>query len=257
MATVAQPQPRIGADHRFFMISAIVMALIVVTAFSFHFAMGRSTFAAPVLVHVHAVLFMGWVAFYVLQNALVATGSVATHKRLGWIGLGWMILLVVVGTWVTVAMVRRGTVPFFFEPSYFLVMNPVTVITFAGLGVAAIAMRRRTDWHRRLHYCGMAMLMGPAFGRLLPMPFLIPWAGQIVFAALLIFPIAGVIADKRRSGRVHPAWAWGIGVMLLAQISIDLLAHSAPALSIYRAVSAGHPGAAVDPLAFPPMPTAP
>ena len=30
-------------------------------------------------------------------------------------------------------------------------------------------MRRRTDWHRRLMFCGMAILTGPGLGRLLPM----------------------------------------------------------------------------------------
>lgn len=254
MATLIQSQPRAGADHRFFMIGAIVMALIVVAGFSLQLAMGRSTFAAPALVHVHAVAFMGWVAYYVLQNALVASGSVALHKRLGWIGLGWMLVLVVLGTWITVAMVRRGAVPFFFEPAYFLILNPVSVLCFAGLGIAAIVMRRRTDWHRRLHFCGMAMLIGPAFGRLLPMPFLIPWAGHAVFLALLMLPLAGVVADLRRSGRVHPAWIWGIGTLVLVDILIPVVAFSAPGVALYEAVVSGSPGALVDPLAFPPPP---
>jgi hypothetical protein len=256
MATLVNPQPRVGADHRFFMIGAIVMALIVVAGFSLQFAMGRSTFASPALVHVHAVTFMGWVAYYVLQNALAASGSVALHKRLGWIGLGWMLVIVVLGTWITVVMVRRGTVPFFFEPSYFLVMNPASVLTFAGLGIAAIVMRRRTDWHRRLHFCGMAMLIAPAFGRLLPMPFLIPWAGHAVFIALMLLPLAGVVADLRRSGRVHPAWWWGMGTMVLVDILIPVIAYSAIGVALYGAVVSGSPGALVDPLAFPPSPMA-
>jgi hypothetical protein len=257
MATIIQPQSRGGADHRFFMIGAIVMALIVVAGFSVQAALGRSTFAAPLLVHVHAVVFMGWVAFYVLQNALVATGSVALHKKLGWIGLGWMLAMVVLGIWITVSMVRRGAVPFFFEPAYFLIMNPVSVLTFAGLTTAAIVMRRRTDWHRRLHFCGMAMLTGPAFGRLLPMPFLIPWAGHAVFAALVILPLVGVIADIRRSGRAHPAWVWGIGTLVFAEILMTVLSYSAPGLVIYQFVTAGSPGAAIDPLVFPPWPVGP
>ena len=57
-------------------------------------------------------------------------------------------------------------------------------------------MRRRTDWHRRLHYCGTALLMGPAFGRLLPMPLLAPWAFEATFIAVMIFPIIGVIAER-------------------------------------------------------------
>ena len=87
----------------------------------------------------------------------------------------------------------------------FLVFNPLTLFAFAGLTAAAIVMRRRTDWHRRLHLCGMTLLLGPGFGRLLPMPLLPPFAFEAVFAASMLFPLAGVISDLRRTGRIHPA----------------------------------------------------
>jgi len=257
MATIIDPRSQAGGDHRFFMISALVMAAIVVLGFSFQLAMGRSTFAAPLLVHAHALLFMGWVGFYVLQNALVATGSVALHKRLGWIGLAWMPAMVAMGVYTTLTMVRRGAAPFFFEPAYFLVMNSINVTVFAGLGIAAIMMRRRTDWHRRLHFCGMAFLIAPAFGRLLPMPLMIPWAGLGVFVAVLVLPFVGAARDLRRNGRVHPAWWWGIGTMALAQVAVTLIAYSGTGIAIYDAATAGYPGAAVAPLEFPPPPMGP
>ena len=43
------------------------------------------SFASPARVHVHAVLFMGWVAIYLVQNILVATDRVHLHRRLGWL----------------------------------------------------------------------------------------------------------------------------------------------------------------------------
>ncbi|WP_245844186.1 hypothetical protein [Sphingomonas spermidinifaciens] len=133
-------------------------------------------------------------------------------------------------------------------------MNPLGVLTFAGLTAAGIAARRRTAWHRRLHYCAMAVLIGPAFGRLLPMPLLIPYAGEVVFAALMLFPLAGCIADLRRAGRVHPAFVAAIGVMLTMQVAINLVTFSPAGAAIYRAVTAGSPGGTVDPYAFAPSP---
>ncbi len=254
MATIAETAQTEPRDEGFFVRAAIAMAAIVAFAFSFHLAMGRSSFAAPFYVHVHAVLFMGWVAFYLLQNALIATGSTGLHKRLGWVGAGWAALLVVVGIFTTVVMARKGTTPFFFEPAYFLVMNSMTVLCFGALTAAAIVLRRRTDWHRRLHFCGMSFLIAPAFGRLLPLPLMIPWAGWAVFAAVLIFPVIGVVADLRRTGRVHPAWWWGIGAMVATQAAIGAIAYSPAGSAIHRAVTAGSPGAAIDPLAYPPMP---
>lgn len=257
MATLIAPSPTIKSDDRFFLISSIVMAIVIVAGFSTQFAMGRSTFGAPLIVHIHAVAFMGWVALYVTQTAFAATGSMALHRRLGWIGAGWMAAMVPLGIAVTVLMARRGQTPFFFQPAYFLIMNPLSVLCFAGLTTAAIVKRRETGWHRRLHFCGMSVLLGPAFGRLLPMPFLPPYAGDVVFASLMLFPIAGVVADLRRSGRVHPAWWWGIGTLLATHLAITVLTFSPIGPAIYAAVTAGSPGAALSPLEFPPPPPDP
>ncbi len=244
--------------HRFFLYSAIVMAVLNVAAFSFQHAMGRSSFvASPPLVHAHAITFFGWVTIYLAQNALASTGNIALHRRLGWIAAGWMVLMVVLGTSVTVAMEREGRVPFFFTPAYFLIMNPIAVLTFAGLGAAAIVLRRQTQWHRRLLYCGTATIMGPSFGRLLPVPFMIPWVGWGIFAAIMLFPLAGVIFDLRQRGKVHPAWWWGIGVMVAAQLSMDLIAYSPLGGAIYAFATAGSPGAQIAPFAYPKLPWLP
>ena len=244
-------------DERFFLGAAIAMTLVIVAGFSNQLAMGRSTFYSPPLVHAHAIIFMGWVAIYLTQNILVASARMAVHRRLGWVAAGWMFPMIVLGFAVTIAMVRRGQVPFFFQPLHFLVFDPVSVLTFAGLTSSAIALRRQTEWHRRLHLCGMAMLMGPGFGRLLPMPLLQPWAWEASFAAGLIFPIAGVIADLRRSGHVHPAWSRGIGTMIGAFVLIEAITYSSVGLALYRAVTADSPGASVAPLQFAAPPATP
>lgn len=233
------------------------MALVIVSGFSLQLALGRSTFASPLRVHVHAILFMGWVAIYVLQNTLVATDRLGLHRRLGWLALAWAAAMVVSGIAVTVIMARAGTVPFFFQPLQFLVFDPVAVLTFAGLTAAAIALRRRTEWHRRLHFCGMAMLLAPAFGRILPLPLLQPWAWEATFAVTLLFPLAGTWADRRRCGQVHPAWFLGIGTMLASLIVVEALTYSPVGLPIYEAVTEGTPGAVIDPLTFPPPPDGP
>jgi hypothetical protein len=253
MATLAQqpfvPAPTVG-DERFFLRGAIVMAITIVCGFSFQYVMGRSTFAAPMRVQLHAWVFMGWVGIYLLQNIFVATGRMQFHRRLGWIAAVWVIPMIVMGFVVTVHMVRAGHVPFFFRPLHFLIFDPVTILAFAGLTAAAILLRRRTEWHRRLHFCAMALLLAPAFGRLLPLPLLQPWGWEASFAAGLLFPLAGVWADLRRSGQVHPAWRWGIATMLGTFVLIEALTYSPVGTGIYRAVTAGSPGASVAPLEF-------
>lgn len=257
MATVAPRRAAGSGDGRFFVVSSLLMAGLIFAAFSLQFAMGRSTFHAPPLVHLHALAFMGWVAIYVGQTTLAASGNRSLHRRLGWLGTVWIAPMVVLGITATVMMIRRGQVPFFFQPAQFLVLNPISVLTFAGLTWTAVAMRRRTGWHRRLHFCGMANLLGPAFGRLLPMPLLSPWAFEATAVCVLLFPLAGIIADRRRTGGVHPAWLWGTSVVLLSMLSVEALSYGPLGEALYQTVTDGTPGAAVDPYAFPPPPEGP
>lgn len=258
MATLAHEAPRSAlSDERFFLRAAIAMTVVIVAGFSTQLAMGRSSFASPLLVHAHAFVFMGWVTLYLLQNIFVASGRMTLHRRLGWIGAGWIFAMLGLGIAVTVAMVRRGQVPFFFRPLQFLVFDPMTLFAFVGLTVAAVMLRRRTDWHRRLHYCGMSLLLGPGFGRLLPMPLLAPWAWEATLAASMIFPAVGVVADIRRTGQVHPAWRWGIGTMVAVLLLTEAVTYSPVGNTLYHAVTAGSPGAAVAPLEFPPPPASP
>jgi hypothetical protein len=258
MATVVdRPLAPPAGNERFFLAAAITMTLVIVAGFSTQLAMGRSTFSAPPLVHAHAIIFMGWVTIYLLQNIFVASDRMEIHRRLGWVAAGWMVPMLVLGFGVTLAMVRRGQAPFFFRPLQFLIFDPMSLLTFAGLTGAAIALRHRTEWHRRLHLCGMSMLMGPGFGRLLPLPLLQPWAWELTFAASMIFPLAGVVSDLKRSGHVHQAWRWGIVTMIGAFVLIEVITYSSVGEALYRGVTAGSPGATVAPLQFGSPPTGP
>ena len=245
-----------GAEARFFRNGAIVMALIVAAGFSLNLIMGRSSFGAPPIIHAHAIVFMGWVAIYVTQNVLVASGNMALHRRLGWIATGWVVLMLVLGCAVTAADVRLARVPFFFKPLQFMIFDPVTLFAFAGLTFAAVALRRRTEWHRRLHFSAMALMLGPAFGRLLPLPLLTPWAWEADVVACVAFLLAVMALDARRSSRVHPAWLWGLGVMLAVVPVTEAITYGPAGVALYKAVAAGSKGAAVAPLELgtPPAP---
>ena len=250
MATLASSEDHPAAAERFVLNMALAMALTVVIGFSTQLAMGRSTFASPLRVHLHAVVFMGWVAIFVTQSYLATRGPLALHRKLGWLATGWAGLMIVLGFAVTLGMVRHGTVPFFFKPQQFLIADPLTVLVFGGVTAAAVVNRKRTDWHARLHICGMALLTAPAFGRLLPMPLISPYALEAAGAATLIFPVAGMIRDRRKLGRVHPAWLWGVAALVGTVAVYDTIAYSPLGASLYQLATAGTPGAAVPGLEF-------
>lgn len=253
MATIAPTAQLVARERRFFFYTAIAMATVIVAGFSLNLAMARSSFSLPLIYHVHAMVFMAWVGFYVFQNALVATGSVALHRRLGWVAVAWLPLMVVLATVITVHALRDHGGPPFFAAAEFLIGNPMGILFFAGVSAAGIVLRRQADWHRRLMFCGMAAITGPGFGRLLPIPLMIPYAW--VAAALIapsVFPLIGMIADRRRSGRIHPAWLWGWGAFVVSFAVAELVAFSPAGESLTRAVLAGSPGATRPMLAYMP-----
>lgn len=255
MATAASAHPvGVTRDGRFFVIMALLMALVLVAGFSLQFLAGRSSFDAPILTHAHGVIFFGWVLLLVTQTLLASRGSIGLHRTLGWIGAGWVTAMVTAGVAVVTVKTQAGLTPFFFQPQHFLIVNPMTLFAFAGFTAAAIVNRRRTDWHSRLHLAAMTMILGPGFGRLLPMPLMIPWGFQIAALVGLVFPIAGMIRDQRVEGRVHPAWWWGVAGLVGTLLLGELIVYSPIGDAIYAAVTAGHPGASAAPLDFAPPP---
>lgn len=241
-------------DRRFIRNLATGMAIILVSGFVFQLAMGRSSFSAPTIVHAHAVVFMGWVGIVLTQVWLAGSGNFAMHRQVGKLAALWALALIIFGTGVTVAAVQTGRTPFFFQPQHFIVANPLGLFAAVGMLVAAYIMRKQTDWHARLQVGSFAMLMGPGFGRLLPMPFLTPYAFEIASGAGLIFPLIGMIHDWRSQRRIHPAWFWSIGVLVGALLLARLIGFSPIGAAIYDSIVEGTPQAGTNGLDYPPPP---
>jgi len=253
-ATIGSPAT---GDRIFIRNLVTAMAIILVSGFVVQLALGRSSFNAPLVVHAHAVVFMGWVGIVLTQVWLAGSGNIGLHKQVGKLAAVWALGLIVFGTWITVANVQTGRTPFFFQPQHFLVANPISLYASVGLLVAAYLMRKQTDWHSRLQVGAFVMLMGPGFGRLLPMPFLPPYAFEIAGGVALIYPAIGILYDWRVHGRPHPAWFWGIGVLLAVIVVSRLIGFSPIGEGIYDAVVAGTPLAGTSGLDFPPPPGPP
>lgn len=243
MATLAS-SPRAEGGTRFFTIMAFVMAGVIVAGFSFNLAMGRSSFGAPLPFHVHGLIFMGWLALYLAQVVTIATGQRALHRQLGRLAYVWVPAMVAAGTMIIIVSARTSGGPFFFAKNEFLVSNLAGLFGFGGLVLWALRVRRHTGWHRRLLLVAMSILTGPGLGRLLPMPLLIPNAWTIAILTTFLFPVIGMIADKRRDGRVHPAYWWGLGVYAGVFVVSMLIAYSPIGYAFTDWVVAGTPGAA-------------
>lgn len=244
MASIAAERPaKVAGETRFFTIMAFVMSAIVLAGFSLNLAMGRSSFAVPWPYHVHAFVFMGWIALHLAQHVTIATGQIALHRKIGQLAWFWVPAMVAAGIAIMIVVARRTGGPFFFNVSEFLISNTAILLVFGGLAWWALKRQRYNGWHRRLIFCAMAILTGPGLGRLLPLPLMIPNAWTITVAATFVFPAIGMIVDKRRTGRVHPAYWWGVGIYAAVFLASLLLAYSPLGYAITEYVIAGTPGA--------------
>jgi hypothetical protein len=247
-AAPAAGRPHEDAGMAFGM--ALAMAAVIVAGFSLNLAMGRSSFAVPAIYHIHGVAFFSWTALFVTQTRLAASGNLALHRRLGRLAGVLLPVLVLLGAAMVVTSLRRTGGPFFFDQSEFLWGNLMGLACLAGLVVAAVRHRLRTDWHARLMLSGMAILTGPGLGRILPMPLFMPWAWWVNTAVALLFPLAGMIIDLRRKGRIHRAWLWGMGAIVAAHLVGEAIGFSAPGRDFTAALVAGTPGGARPMAAF-------
>lgn len=244
MATAAaQPQRKPVEGTRFFLIMALVMSAAIIGGFTFHLAMGRSSFDAPLTVHVHGVMFMAWVGLFLGQHITIAGGHVALHRQLGRLAYLFVPAMLVAGTMVMLHSARSQGGPFFFAINEFVISNALGLYCFGGLALWALRVRRHQGWHRRLMLVAMSILTGPGLGRIIPAPLLIPYAWPISIAITWIFPIVGMYADWRRDGRVHPAYWWGMGINVGVFVGSMLLAYSPIGYAFTEWLIAGTPGA--------------
>lgn len=193
----------------------------------------------PIWVHLHGMIFMAWTLLFVTQNALIARGSLTLHRRMGWTAAGLACVMVPLGIVTAVMAVRLGRAPPFFPHNIFLALSALELLAFATLLIGAIRLRRQTEWHRRLMLYAMIALIGPAFGRILPMPLLGDKAGLAVLGCQILFVSVAIAHDLVAWRRVHPASLWGTGVIIVEGLAVPLLAATPPFIALAAALAPG------------------
>jgi hypothetical protein len=238
---IARPTQRdvVASERRFFFAMAIAIAATVIFGFTLNAARMHWTFLElPVQVHLHAAAFLAWIMLYVVQNWLIVRGSITRHRQLGVLGAVIAGSIVLLGIVTTVAAVEQHRVPPFFSPGVFLVLDVLGIVGFSILTAWAIALRKQPAWHKRLMLCGTILVMSPALGRILPMPLLGKFAPLAVFVSMAAYVVAGMIFDLRMRGRIHPAYYWGGGVLVVTNAFVGPLGFSPPVLRLVERLAA-------------------
>lgn len=241
MATMAAAPARTSysASQPFFVRLAWVLAGIIVVGFAQNAALGRVDIpAVPVWVHLHGLLMLAWLALFVTQNRLAASGNLALHRKLGRVGAVLVCLIVGLALYTGVMSLVLHRYPPFFTPAFFLALNVVDALSFGGLVIAGISQRRNTEAHRRLIAGGTIIILEPAFGRLLPAPLIGGELTEWIVMAIQLGVVA-VIArhDRKTLGRVHPATLAVGGIVVAGHVLVSLAARNPAVIALAERVA--------------------
>ena len=212
------PIARPAAERRVYTWAAVVAIIVVFAGFAPSYYL-KGVFGTPelsTLKHVHGVVMTAWFAFFLLQVRLVATGNTLTHRKLGVVGVLLALLLVTMGLQVAIASARAGVSPLpSIPPLVFLVMPIGELVIFTTLVTAAIILRKRSPYHKRLMLLASIALLTPAMARL---PVVRDVGPPAFFGLVDLIILACIAFDTVKNRRVHPAFIVGFIVVVVGQL---------------------------------------
>jgi hypothetical protein len=164
-----QPRASDGAPRRrVYVAAALITAAIAIAGFwpTYFGPLVAGTVDVPAVIHVHAVVYVGWLILFIAQVAFAATRRVRLHVRLGrWI-MAYGIVLVGAGLmamWEGFGARLATGDTFRAQRWLFGVLRDLTFFPFLAAGWV---YRRQPEIHKRLMIVATSILVLPAVGRM-------------------------------------------------------------------------------------------
>ena len=215
MSTSVNPR-RATFEHRLFFASVLLIFAVVVAGFArtYYLKGFFGTPALPWLVHLHGALMTAWFVLFFAQIALIASDRVAWHRRLGVIGAGLALAILVLAPIVLVRATSRELGSPQGHQGFVVIfgMDLVVLADFAILVATAIALvlRGLGAAHKRLMLLAACSITLPGISRL-------PIAVSGIFGIFYALILVPVVVDTARHRRLHPAFAWGAPLLIATQ----------------------------------------
>jgi hypothetical protein len=140
------------------------------------------------VIHVHAAVYVGWLALFIAQAWFAATRRMDLHVKLGNFGIGYGALVIAMGVtaavWMFAVRLHDGN---FEDAAGRLVAPLMDMVFFAPLFTAAVRLRRKPEIHKRLMIVATTVLLIAAVGRMTflgrPWPVLLVWSSPLLLCA--------------------------------------------------------------------------
>lgn len=204
---LAARRARLSAEHRFFLIVAILFPLVNIIGFSFVYpkTIINGTAASP-LVHVHAAVMSLWVILFSVQATLISAKQIKLHMTLGIFGVFLAAAVSVVGVMTGYGSLARGAGFPGYSASEFFMVPFADIVVFVIVFGAAIYYRKNAANHKRLMLVTVLGFLPPSIARL-PLGF-IPDLGTIWFLGVPVaLGFVFLAVDTYRNGKINRVFA--------------------------------------------------
>jgi len=203
------------SDRHFFPWLAVCFGLLAFAGFSPSFylhALFRNPLPPSRLIQFHGALMTGWILLFLVQTFLVSSRRLTWHRQLGIAGVIYAASIVPVGCMATLYAARReirAHSPFVSSQLNVLGLELMQMLLFGSLIAAAILLRTRGEFHKRLMAMATLCILPNAIVRLTLLSHIGFLGSNIVILTIWAsFVVCVVGIDAYRIGRLHPAFAW-------------------------------------------------
>jgi uncharacterized membrane protein YozB (DUF420 family) len=180
----------------------------------------RSGESYPLIIHLHAAAFVGWVVLLTAQILLIRGHRPDLHRRLGLAGMVLAPTIVIVGTATGIIVEQMNFGTRLSRPP-FMAIEFTDMLAFAGLAGAALVWRGNTQAHKRLILlatfyivdAGYSRWLGAGIHAIMGSGYWSRFTGLFLGPDLLLLGLGGY--DLVTRGRLHPAYVAG-GLWMLA-----------------------------------------
>jgi hypothetical protein len=226
---VTQPRPRFAP---FFLVMATVFIAVVAYGFgnTIPNRLIHPKIAPPLILWVHAMLFVGWIILFFTQSALVRTRNLRTHRRLGIAVLVVGSLIPIVGIATSIVMDHINIANKSMDNPQFVAIQISDLACFAVFFALAAILRRKPALHRRLMFVATCVLMAAAFARF-------PSIGAItndtlffivIYAGADMLVACGILKDLIEEHTVSAVYRYALPFLVIAQCITVTLYSIAP-----------------------------
>lgn len=188
----------------------------------------------PIIVHLHAIAFVGWLVLFTVQAALIRAHRVDIHKRLGVAGAALAVVMIILGIATALSVAARNFADHGKTPE-FLAVEFITIFAFSMFTGAGILLRNTPAAHKRSMLLGLFYLSTPGFARFLNialaalLSLAIPlghglgrtFVGIFLGSDLLILSL--VLYDLVTRRRLYPVYVSGVSFIVVCEATALML----------------------------------